>query len=172
MKLNKSISLPHFSDRPKEIAIDTIIIHSCYAPNTLDPFSVQESCKLFNDHKVSPHYIIDRNGGIFELVAESAKAWHAGESKLPYSDDAREQVNDFSIGIEIIGDLESIYLDCQYGALVDLIADIKTRHPIEIIIGHDAIAPGRKFDPGRFFDWDKLKINLAKRNVLIRKIGV
>lgn len=169
MKANKDISLPHFSDRPAGIKIDTVVIHSCYAPNATDPYSVEESCKLFDHHKVSPHYIIDRNGAIFQLVAESAKAWHAGDSKLPYPDDSRDQVNDFSIGIELIGDLQSVYLDAQYEALSELIASIKSRHPIEIIIGHDAIAPGRKLDPGGLFDWGKLRKLLGEKKISIKR---
>ena len=157
MNVNRTLSLPHFGERPKHTVIDTIVIHSCYAPNAADPYLVEESCKLFDAHKVSPHYLIDRNGAIFQFVAEEAKAWHAGDSKLPFAHDPREQVNDFSIGIELIGDTTSPFLDAQYTALAQLIADIRTRHPIQHIVGHDEIAPGRKTDPGKLFNWKKIR---------------
>lgn len=160
--------LNHFNERPNNALIDTIIIHSCYAPQAEDPFSLQESINLFCIHEVAPHYIIERNGGITQTVGEKARAYHAGVSKLPFPDDARENVNDFSIGIELIGNECTLFEEAQYNALLDLIESIRLRHPIKIILGHEHIAPERKKDPGRLFDWAKIKSPLSSTTPSIR----
>ena len=147
------IDIRHFDDRKSKI--DTIIIHSCFAPDAQDPFCPQESISLFNQCKVSAHYLISRDGNILNLVPEENRAWHAGVSKLPFPDDPREAVNDFSIGIELIG--ENDFTEAQYLSLIDLINKIKTRHDIKYILGHNHIAPDRKVDPGENFDWARLK---------------
>jgi AmpD protein len=41
--------------------------------------------------------------------------------------------------------------------LCDLLAALQLNYPIEAITGHQDIAPGRKSDPGYFFDWAKLQ---------------
>ena len=48
--------------------------------------------------KVSCHYLIDRNGDIFNLVGLDKRAWHAGKSMWGNYDD----INSRSIGIEIV----------------------------------------------------------------------
>lgn len=143
----------HCDDRP--CLVDTIVIHSCYAPDANDPFCPNESIALFNYHKVSAHYLIGRDGFVLNLVPEEKRAWHAGVSKLPFADDSREAVNDFSIGIELIG--KDDFTDQQYESLNRLISEIQLRHQIKYILGHNQIAPGRKTDPGEGFDWGRLK---------------
>jgi AmpD protein len=44
----------------------------------------------------------------------------------------------------------------QYQTLNKLIADISNAYPIQAIVGHSEIAPGRKTDPGPFFDWQAI----------------
>ena len=46
--------------------------------------------------------------------------------------------------------------DAQYATLVALVAALRTRYPIEDVVGHSDIAPGRKTDPGPGFDWTRL----------------
>ena len=49
-------------------------------------------------HKVSCHYLIDRNGKILKMVEEFHTAWHAGKSQWKNF----VNLNEFSIGIELI----------------------------------------------------------------------
>lgn len=153
----KSHPLPHYDDRPKGITIDTIVIHSMYCPNSADIFHETLCIGLLDENKVASHYVINRDGLVIKLVEEKFRAWHAGRSKMPFSDDSRIEVNDFSIGIELIGSESSGFTDVQYISLNELIADISTRHSIKSIVGHDVIAPGRKVDPGTCFEWQRLK---------------
>lgn len=116
--------------------------------------------------KLSYHYLIDRGGRVFRLVPEDRIAWHAGVSKMP--SDGREWVNSFSIGVcltashpkddpDVASGRVAGYTDQQYDALAKLIADIRTRHPIQFLVGHDEIAPERKYDPGELFDWSRFR---------------
>ena len=75
----------------------------------------------------------------------------------------RENCNEFSIGIELEGTDENAYTDDQYRALIDItkelmlvFQDIKK----ENIVGHSDIAPGRKTDPGKAFNWHYYLSNL------------
>ena len=50
-----------------------------------------------NSSNVSAHYLISRNGTIFNLLCPKYKAWHAGKSKWKN----QKNINDYSIGIEL-----------------------------------------------------------------------
>ena len=64
----------------------------------------------------------------------------------------------FSIGIEIEGTDFCPFEEAQYAALVKLARAIILRYPIRAVAGHSDIAPGRKTDPGPFFDWSRLAV--------------
>ena len=108
-------------------------------------------CKSWLDHcGVSAHYIIDREGCIRQTVLEKHMAWHAGNSKMPFECDARSDVNQFSIGIEILASENSGIETSQYESLAWLIEDIAARYDLAAIVSHKEIAPGRKTDPWSF----------------------
>lgn len=133
--------------------IDTIVLHSSYNASGGDEYDLEKTISQYETYSVGAHYIIDRKGVIYRLVEEANIAYHAGSSKMT---DGRKNVNDFSIGIEMIANLEDGYTEKQYAAVNDLIADIKTRYKIKSVVGHGDIAPSRKTDPWKF-DWKKLK---------------
>lgn len=133
--------------------IDTIVLHSSYNAQGGDEYDLEKTIGQYETYGVGAHYIIDRKGVVYRLVEESNIAYHAGSSKMP---DGRKNVNDFSIGIEIIATEDSGYTDKQYAAVNDLIADIRSRYQIKSVLGHSDIAPGRKTDPWKF-DWKKLR---------------
>ena len=158
VKLSPSI---HCNERPHEIVIDTVVIHSMrpfYGKTANQDRQLAECLRLLDVHKVSTHYLVSRGGIVWELVPPSQRAWHAGVSKMPYTDDGRENVNDFSIGIELIEQVEGdAFTDLQYQSLNDLIEILQKTYPLKAIVGHNEIAPGRKTDPGESFDWNKIK---------------
>lgn len=151
----KKSPLIHYNERPTSL-IDTIIIHSLHAPDAADPFHVDICIDLLDHHHVAAHYVIDRAGQTVQCVDDHLRAWHAGDSRMPFADDTRENVNDFSIGIELIGSETSGFTQAQYMALETVISKIASKYPIRAIVGHEHIAPGRKTDPGPLFDWGKL----------------
>jgi N-acetyl-anhydromuramyl-L-alanine amidase AmpD len=141
-----------YSDRLHGAIIDTIIIHSMYSPESQDPFSISSCKNLLDEHEVSVHYVISRAGQTFKIVPEEKQAWHAGVSKLPEESGSRSMVNQFSIGVELIGPEKGSILQEQYLALAKLVIEICKRHPVINIYGHSDIAPERKTDPWGF-DW-------------------
>ena len=110
--------------------------------------------------KVSSHYVIDTNGNIFNLVDESKRAWHAGESMWKKSKD----INSRSIGIEIVypGEiLRKRYKKQQINSIIKLSLILKRKYKIldKNILGHSDVAPNRKIDPGIYFPWEVLNKN-------------
>jgi N-acetylmuramoyl-L-alanine amidase len=138
---------PNFNERPTGIAVDTIVVHA----TVFD--TLEEVISHFSrpDSQVSSHYTIDRDGTVISHVSEDVRAWHAGVSRM---EDGRTNVNDFSIGIELINknDGTDPFPEKQIEALRGLMKQIMTRHPIRHIIPHYACAEprGRKSDPVGF----------------------
>jgi N-acetylmuramoyl-L-alanine amidase len=110
------------------------------------------------ESKVSCHYLVDEDGRIAQMVRESERAWHAGQSLWAGETD----LNSCSIGIEIHNPGHDIgyraFPDVQMRAVEALCLDIFGRHAIrpERVVAHSDIAPGRKRDPGEKFDWARL----------------
>jgi len=164
----ESCLLPEiWGERSKDCVIDTVVLHAMHAGVVYPqaPFSADNCIQILKDYDVSAHYLIERNGKILNLVPEEKKAWHAGVSKMP-SPDNRDGVNDFSIGIELIGNEEEAFTNEQYDALNYLLADIKKRRKITSAVGHQHIATQElvnaglrkdaKWDPGKMFDWKRV----------------
>jgi AmpD protein len=127
--------------------------------NNLDPNDHAYFSEIY-DLKVSSHLLIERDGSLVQFVPFNKKAWHAGVSSF----EGRENCNEFSIGIELEGTDDDTYTEDQYRALIDItkvlmlvFQDIKK----ENIVGHSDIAPGRKTDPGKAFDWHYYLSNLV-----------
>lgn len=137
----------------KQRTIDTLVLHSSYNPNGGGEYDVEKIVKIYESYGVGAHYLIDRKGTIYRLIKDQNIAYHAGVSKMP---DGRRDVNDFSIGIEIINKEDTEYTKVQYEAVNDLVAYLKRQYRIKNVVGHEDIAPGRKTDPWNF-DWKKLK---------------
>ena len=107
---------------------------------------------LWKSYGVAPHYMIARDGTVYQLVSDKNIAYHAGDSKMP---DGRGGVNNFSIGVEILNTKTDKYTSAQYQATKDLIAYLEKKYGNMKVVGHDTIAPGRKTDPWNF-DWNKI----------------
>jgi len=107
-------------------------------------------------HEVSAHYLIDRDGTLFQLVEEQRRAWHAGAGSWGGAGD----VNSRSIGIELDNDGRSPFAAPQIDRLEQLLGTLLRRWqiPPKGVIGHSDLAPTRKADPGRRFDWRRLAL--------------
>ncbi len=129
---------------------DFVILH-----HTSDE-SAQVALAVLTDpvRAVSAHYLVARDGTIFQLVDERKRAWHAGVSRWG----AQVDVNSASIGIELDNDGVAPYPAAQVAALLALLADLETRYriPGANFLGHGDVAPGRKVDPGANFPWRTL----------------
>lgn len=175
------IASPNFDDRPDPDDISLLVIHCISLPpeqfegdyidqlfcNCLDP-STHPYFQDIHQLKVSAHLLIRRDGNIRQYVPFNRRAWHAGVSKYQ----GRECCNDFSIGIELEGAISMDYTTIQYRQLADATKTLLANYPKlsnQRIVGHSDIAPGRKSDPGPFFDWphyhELLAFNVASPSV-------
>jgi AmpD protein len=157
---------PFYDKRQGTSPLDLIVIHNISLPAGV--FGTGHVAALFEGRincsahpsfeslrglEVSSHFFIDRNGFIRQFVSTNNRAWHAGVSSFMN----RVRCNDFSIGIELEGCDTQPFEEAQYRALSELIDAIIRRYPtIQYITGHCDIAPGRKTDPGPFFNWTQL----------------
>jgi N-acetylmuramoyl-L-alanine amidase len=103
---------------------------------------------------VSAHYLIGRDGDLYQLVSDERRAWHAGPGRWGTITD----VNSASIGIELDNDGESPFAAAQIDGLLRLLDDLCERHgiPRTAIVAHADFAPTRKRDPGFRFPWKQL----------------
>ncbi|MDH5737325.1 MAG: N-acetylmuramoyl-L-alanine amidase, partial [Gammaproteobacteria bacterium] len=82
----------------------------------------------------------------------------------------REDCNDFSIGIELEGTDTGSFTAMQYQVLARICQALMVHYGIdrEDIQGHSDVAPGRKTDPGKEFEWEYL-YNLIREEGLSGK---
>ncbi len=124
--------------------------------NRLDPHAHPYFATLAGV-RVSAHFLVRRRGELVQFVDTDARAWHAGASRFL----DRERCNDFSIGVELEGDGEHRYTEAQYRRLARLATCLAQRHPLRWVAGHSDVAPGRKDDPGPFFEWPRFLASVA-----------
>jgi len=162
---------PNFNERPQG-EVSLLVLHNISLPpgqfgtgevenlflNRLDPQAHPYFAGIAG-LRVSAHFLIERDGRLTQFVPCGARAWHAGVSCW----NGRERCNDFSIGIELEGCDTRPFEPAQYERLAVLIVELERRYPIEAVVGHSDIAPGRKTDPGPFFDWKRLDVICEQR---------
>ena len=163
------IRSPNFDARPDEATIKLIVVHGISLPpreygggyiqqffcNKLDAGQHPYFASI-HQMRVSAHVLIEREGKLIQFVSFNDRAWHAGQSEWC----GESACNDFSVGIELEGCDEEAYTESQYQNLGRLISALRWRYPgiaKDAIAGHSDIAPGRKTDPGKAFDWNYLK---------------
>ncbi len=107
---------------------------------------------------VSSHYLVHEDGEVVQMVAEAARAWHAGKSFWQGETD----INSRSVGIEIVNPGHVLgyraFPDAQIDAVIALCRDVAVRHAVAParVLAHSDVAPGRKIDPGEKFPWARL----------------
>ena len=165
LKGAKQVPSPNFNQRPANINIDLLVIHNISLPpgkfggqwiealftNQLNASEHPYFAKIYQ-LKVSAHLLIKRTGEVVQFVAINERAWHAGQSSF----EGRDNCNDYSIGIELEGTDNINFTAQQYQQLVRISLLIMKHYPLittKRITGHENIAPGRKTDPGKHFDW-------------------
>lgn len=156
---------PNCDERPPQMPVELLVVHAISlppgefgGPHIADLFQNRLQAELHPyfqaicDLRVSAHFLIDRQGTLFQFVSCYQRAWHAGVSTWR----GRERCNDFSIGVELEGSDHEAFADVQYLRLSPLIELLGVAFPMRDIRGHSDIAPGRKTDPGPFFDWSRV----------------
>jgi AmpD protein len=176
---------PHFSQRPAHAEVDLIVLHAISLPpgefelQFIEAFFMKgldydqhPSFASLKEVEVSAHFVVDRKGGITQFVPLSKKAWHAGVSSWRTVDgNERKNCNDYSVGIEMIGDEKRPFTQAQYRETARLCRVLIQQFPsmsLERIVGHQDVAPDRKWDPGKQWDWAKFKRSFSR----IRKLNL
>ena len=166
----RRVPSPNSDSRPEGSKVDLLVVHSISLPrgryrgdaierlftNRLDP-AAHPSFAGLAALRVSSHFLIRRSGELVQFVPLERRAWHAGVSRWR----ARERCNDFSVGVELEGVDDAAFAPAQYARLVQLLRTLTVRLPLRAIAAHSDVAPGRKSDPGRGFDWRRVLAALS-----------
>ena len=132
----------------------------------------------------SAHFVIDRDGTLYQCRPCNTTCGHAGKSKWAFGGKTYEGLNSCSIGIEFANAGDSTNLIRRYSTLPplkarhknggpvcewerytheqiatgkELAAVLVKRYKLDEIVGHDDIAPDRKVDPGPAFPLQEIR---------------
>ncbi|UVK36223.1 N-acetylmuramoyl-L-alanine amidase [Mesorhizobium sp. AR10] len=145
---------PNFGPRRETLKPDMIVLH--YTGMATGTGAEAWLCDPASE--VSAHYLVHEDGRIIQMVRESDRAWHAGNSSWF----GRTDINSCSVGIEIVNPGHTLgypgFPRRQIDAVTALCSGIIRRHsiPAQRVLAHSDVAPGRKIDPGEKFPWKTL----------------
>jgi AmpD protein len=160
----------NFDERPENARVELVLIHAISLPpgefggpwidalfqNRLDP-DAHPYFREIAGFEVSAHFLIRRDGELRQYVSTDKRAWHAGASAWK----GRERCNDFSVGIELEGADDVPFAEPQYEVLSGLTNALVERYGPLDLAGHCDVSPGRKTDPGPWFDWPRYRASLG-----------
>ena len=146
------IESPHHSSR-EGADIDTIFVHY----TTAGTFESTKNHFLNRTSQVSAHYVIDKNGDIYQMVKDADKAWHASSA------------NRTSIGIEHVAKVGDRLTAAQEKSSVNLIKWLMTEYkiPKENIKAHKQVISTTC--PGNIFGDDSEDTKVPKFKAWVAK---
>ena len=119
-------------ERPKRPATDYIVLHTTEAP---DKSSLNEI------HQYGEaNYVVDTQGRIYSVIERNRIATHAGRSMW----DGKRTLDDYSIGIEVVGYHDKMITDAQVQSLSELLSKLKAVYGIadRDVLCHAMVAYG------------------------------
>jgi N-acetylmuramoyl-L-alanine amidase len=135
----------NIDDRPAGTTIDCVVLHA-----TAGGLSGTLAWFANPDSGVSAHYVVAKDGRVFQMVEERDLAHHAGASQFQ----GKDNFNDFSIGIEMVNlnDGQDPYPADQFEAMVELVSYLVEKYDMERqwIVSHADISTAGKTDPRGF----------------------
>jgi N-acetyl-anhydromuramyl-L-alanine amidase AmpD len=135
----------NFGERPAGAIIDCVVLHATAGTlaGTLAWFANPAS-------QVSSHYVVAKDGDVYQMVEEQDRAQHAGASDFQ----GRTSFNTCSIGIEIVNlnNGSDPYPPEQFEAMVDLTLYLVQKYNVQRqwIVTHAEISTAGKTDPRGF----------------------
>lgn len=142
------------ANRPHDMKINSIVLHDTEG-------SLESVLEAFQNPQfyASSHYVIDKDGTVYQMVKNKDVAWHAGNWWY----------NMHSIGIEHVGyahNGSTDYTPEMYKASTELVKYLSRKYDIPYdrghILGHDNVpAPrsdlvaGMHTDPGPYWNWSE-----------------
>ena len=130
--VNDSYRSPRNKERPLRKATTLIVLHTteAHAKSSLNKLS----------ERGEAHYCVVENGTVYRIVDHNREAFHAGRSMWQ----GKEDCDEFSIGIEVVGHHDKAVTLQQLDALKELIARLKRHYSITDarVVCHSHIAYG------------------------------
>ena len=123
---------PRNPERRARASTELIVLHTTEAP-------ARSSLNKLSD-RGEAHFCVTEDGGVFAIVDRDRVAFHAGRSMW----NGKEDVDNFSIGIECVGHHNKPMPMAQIAALRELVKDLKAmyRIPDERVVCHGHVAYG------------------------------
>lgn len=151
------IASPNMGPRPKNAPISLVLVHRTGTPLIGSPINM-----FTRKDSTSAHYVIDTDGYVLNLVADTHRSFHAGYSWW----NGRKDLNDVAIGIEIVNGAGP-FTEPQYTALFELLTRLMKEYSISRhgILAHSDIrvsktdfglSSDRGVCPGPEFKWELL----------------
>ncbi len=137
----------NFNDRPPNAGINAIVLHA-----TVGNADSSLAWLTNPNSHVSCHYLINRDGAVYQMVPEMQRAWHAGPSFY----NGLSDWNNFSIGIELVDRNDGVdpYVQPMVDACRQLCVYLVSKYGIrpEMIVTHQMISGAitGKTDPKGF----------------------
>ena len=118
--------------RPKRSRTDYLVLHTTEGPAKGSLDKVQRNGEA--------HYFVDTAGMVYRIIHRSRVARHAGRSMW----EGRTNLDNYSIGIEVVGYHNKALTRAQISALRDLIAELQHLYNIsdEDVLTHSMVAYG------------------------------
>ena len=138
---------PRNPERRVRASTELIVLHTTEAP-------ARSSLNKLSD-RGEAHFCVTEEGGVYAIVDRDRVAFHAGRSMW----NGKEDVDNFSIGIECVGYHDKPMPMAQLAAIRTLVKDLKAmyRIPDERVVCHSHVAYG---SPNK---WQKRKHRGRKR---------
>lgn len=174
-KLSPNRNNRYVSTERRNISVDIINMLVLHYTEMNQQQSIENWEKYDENVGVSCHYMIGENGGLFQIVHEADRAWHAGNSYWR----GHTNINSYSIGIEHVNMGVSMihqegliqvegsekywfpFSEEQKQKSIEVCKALVEHYdiPYRNVVTHQAIAPHRKEDPGPLFFYDELAKN-------------
>ena len=138
---------PRNPERRVRASTELIVLHTTEAP-------ARSSLNKLSD-RGEAHFCVTEDGGVYAIVDRDRVAFHAGRSMW----NGKEDVDNFSIGIECVGYHDKPMPAVQLAAIRTLVKELQTmyRIPDERVVCHSHVAYG---SPNK---WQKRKHRGRKR---------
>lgn len=129
--------------------IDLIVMHCTAGASAHSSITWLNRENVPSGQRASYHYVVDRDGAIYRMCKPEMVAFHAGTSSVPGAKANVSSVNPRSIGIAWANLNNGEQLTSQQieSALWLCSVFMGPNIPIERVLGHCEVSPGRKTDP-------------------------
>jgi len=133
LDIAKNYRSPKNPDRPERKTTEFIVLHTTEAP--------ARSALRHLSERGEAHYCVTEDGTIHGIVDRHRVAFHSGCSMW----DGREEVDNFSVGIECVGYHDKAMPLCQLNAVRELVKELQRIYliPDERVVTHSMVAYGR-----------------------------